>query len=192
MDEGYCAHRQYFNHRLTSLPQPGPLQGIPRKSSNCRPTPKTSQNQKKWVPGTQKSIKKTPTSRLNIIQFTEHVKKWNLTKTTVFTLFQHVRPQILLAFPHPNPPKNTPQNRHCKLVTPNRKKKQADSSKSTPKWNPKSIKNQWKSNPGPQGVPFGVPADPWMTNMVTQGQKSSPQGIKMEPQGLQNYSFWPN
>ena len=49
-----------------------------------------------------------------------------------------------------------------------------------------------KINPGPQGVPFGVPVDPGITKMVSQGQKSSPQGTKMEPQGFQNYSFGSN
>ena len=43
-------------------------------------------------------------------------------KPQYLLFFQHVRPQILLAFPYANPPKNTPQNRHCKLVTPNLKK----------------------------------------------------------------------
>ena len=33
--------------------------------------------------------------------------------------FQHIRPQILASFSHPNPLKNTLQNRHCKRVTTN-------------------------------------------------------------------------
>ena len=53
------------------------------------------QNQKKWVPGPQKATKKTSKRRLNIIQFTKHVKKWNLTNTIVFTMFS--------AHPTPDP-----------------------------------------------------------------------------------------
>ena len=54
---------------------------------------------------------------------------------------------------------------------------------------PKVHRKSMKIKPGPQGVPFGVPVDPWVTKMVTQGQKSGPQGTKMEPQGLPNHSF---
>ena len=80
---------------LPVFPQPGPLQGIPRKSSNFIPTPKTLKNQKKWVPGTPKATKKASKSRLNILQFTKHEKKWNLTKTTVFIMF------LTHSTPHP-------------------------------------------------------------------------------------------
>ena len=76
-----------FHPHLTSFPQPGLLQATPRKSSIFRPTPQTLKNQKKWAQGTQKPAKKTPKSRLDINQFAKYVKKWNLTKTIVFTMF---------------------------------------------------------------------------------------------------------
>ena len=83
----YWAHRSRFNLQLTLFPQPGPLQGTPRKSSNFKPTPRTLTSKKKLAQGTQKATKKTSKSRLDIIQFTKHVKKLNLTKTIVFVMF---------------------------------------------------------------------------------------------------------
>ena len=48
------------------------------------------------------------------------------------------------------------------------------------------IKSQQAQGPElHSSVPFGVPVDPWITNMVTQGAKSSTQGNKIEPQGIQ-------
>ena len=83
----YRAHRWSFEPNLTPLSQPGLLQATPRKSSIFRPTRQTLKNQKNWFQGTQDATKKTSKSRLDIIQFTKYVKKWNLTKTIVFTMF---------------------------------------------------------------------------------------------------------
>jgi hypothetical protein len=42
----YWAYRPGFNLQLTVSSQPGAFQGIPRKSLNFKPTPKTLRNQK--------------------------------------------------------------------------------------------------------------------------------------------------
>ena len=83
----------------------------------------------------------------------------------------------------PNPLRNTPQNWHSKKITSD----QARTSKlikTTPSKVPESIKNQWKSNPGAQGVLFGAPIDLSTTNCWLKVQKTNPKHTKVGPQSL--------
>ena len=55
-------------------------------------------------------------------------------------------------------------------------------SKMGPKRLPKSTKKSIKTDTWTSSCLLGVPVDPWITKMITQG-------TKMESQGLQNVSF---
>ena len=83
----YRAHRSTFSASLDPVLSAWAPPGYPSKINDFQTYSPDPQNQKKWVPGIQKATKKTCKSRLDIIQFTKYVKKWNLTKTTVFAMF---------------------------------------------------------------------------------------------------------
>jgi hypothetical protein len=102
--------------------QPGPLQGTLRKSSisDLLPTRSKIRKNKPEVPKT--AVQKASKNRLDIIQFTKYVKKWNLSKTTVFIMFSiHLRtdPGVMST---QKQLKNKPQTWHLKFITSSQEK----------------------------------------------------------------------
>ena len=92
------------------------LRQAPRELSIFRLIPQSRIRQKKSAPGTQKAVKMTPKSRLDINRFTKDVKKWNLTKTTVFVMFLAHPTSDAGVISTPKLVKIKPKNQPCKLV----------------------------------------------------------------------------
>ena len=89
--------------------------------------------------------------------------------------------RIQAAFPAQDHQKHGPGN--ClPLCHPKSQKNHGNVSKVGPRGLPKYTLKSIKMDTWTSRCLLGVPVDPWITKMVTQG-------TKMEPQGLQNNSF---
>ena len=148
-----------------------------------RPTPSSLTNQI-MSPRYSKTIKKISRSQLDIIQFTKYVKRETEQTPTYLQCFQYIQPQILVSFSHPNTSTKTHLRTDTHKLSPQTWKKQTNRKNMTPNRLPKSFGNQYKSNPGAQGLHFGVPVNPSTTNWWGKVHKAGPQGTKISPQNF--------
>ena len=102
--------------------------------------------------------------------------------------FQHVRPQILASFPHPNLLKNTPQNWHWKVITSNQDK----TSKLINNDTQQDPQIQWTSlkiQPWSPRCPLWCSCRPLNHQLVIHDQKANPRGTQIDPQSLPKWSI---
>ena len=156
--------------------------GRPWKINTFQARLRDPKGEKKERHRIQKASEKGSKIELKAIQKTKNMKKWNLTKTIVFTMVsahlvagfqQHFLSETkqkatwksMLEFGRLKPLQNEP---HAPKLTPKRV--------------PKSIKNRSKSKPGSSVALFADPGDAWSLKMLTQGAKSESPDCKINSQ----------